>query len=125
MTELDIGYTSVSDLSPLKGMPLSRLKCSGVGVTDLSPLARFALAKLEHRRNADCGFVASGGNETDGFGLRDTLVADLSPLVGMSTLTGLKATHTKVTPDGVADLQKALPGCKIESDDPAKPTAPK
>jgi serine/threonine protein kinase len=43
-------------------------------------------------------------------------VSDLSPLAGCKELTTLKATRTKVTAAGVAALQKALPGCKIEWD---------
>ena len=116
MTELDIGYTSVSDLSPLKGMPLSKLKCFGVGVTDLSPLSELPLQNLSigETRIADLSPLA--GMKLTGLDCRSTPVADLSPLAGNNTLSHLVATHTKVTPEGVAALQKALPGCKIEWD---------
>ena len=39
--------------------------------------------------------------------------ASLKELKHLKQLTSLNLTRTKVTDDGVADLQKALPGCKI------------
>ena len=39
--------TKVSDLSPLKGMPLEDLDCQGSQVTDLSPLKDLPLTKLQ------------------------------------------------------------------------------
>ena len=53
-------------------------------------------------------------------GCDNTLVADLSPLTSMHTLRTLNVRGTKVTPASVAALQKALPDCKIDWDDPAK-----
>ena len=50
----------------------------------------------------------------------DTQVTDLSPLEDCKSLKTLQVTNTKVTPAQVAALQKALPNCKIEWDDPAK-----
>jgi Leucine-rich repeat (LRR) protein len=51
-------------------------------------------------------------------------VSDLSPLQGCKSLTALYINNTKVTPAQVAALQKALPNCKIEWDDPAKAATP-
>ncbi len=48
--------------------------------------------------------------------------AALSHLSSLSKLTDLRLKGTKITAAGVAALQKALPNCKIEWDDPAKPT---
>jgi len=59
---LDFGWTKVSDLSPLQGMPLIDLQCGSTPVSDLSPLKKMPLAFL------DCG---------------GTQVTDLSPLKGM------------------------------------------
>ena len=39
--------------------------------------------------------------------------AGLKELKDLKQLTSLNLAETKVTADGVADLQKALPGCKI------------
>lgn len=45
-------------------------------------------------------------------------VADLSPLATCPKLRTLNVRQTKVTPASVAALQKALPDCKIDWDDP-------
>jgi hypothetical protein len=63
-----------SDLSPLKGMPLTTLDCSHTPVSDLSPLQGMSLTSL---------------------GCVSTQVSDLSPLKGMR-LTGLNCACTQV-----------------------------
>jgi hypothetical protein len=55
---------------------------------------------------------------------RLTMVSDLSPLADCKALTYLNVTLTKVSSNAVAALQKALPNCKIQWDDPAKPKTP-
>ncbi|MCH9655585.1 MAG: hypothetical protein K0U86_09530 [Planctomycetes bacterium] len=49
----------------------------------------------------------------------------LQHLHGLKKLESLDLRETKVTPRGVADLQKALPNCKISSDFETKPPATK
>jgi hypothetical protein len=46
--------------------------------------------------------------------------AGLKQLVGMSSLKQLDLTGTQVTADGVANLQKALPKCRILTGHAAK-----
>ncbi len=53
-----------------------------------------------------------------------TPVSDLSPLENFKRLAMLDVRATKVTSTSVAVLQKALPNCKIDWDDPAKPKTP-
>ena len=101
---LDCGYTQVSDLSPLVGMPLTILGFNGTKVSDLSPLKGLPLATLYCYNNPQ--------------------LSDLSPLEDCKSLKTLDARSTKLTPAAVAALQKALPNCKIEWDDPAKPKTP-
>jgi hypothetical protein len=48
----------------------------------------------------------------------------LKQISGMANLRELQRRGTKVTAIGVAALQKALPNCKIDWDDPAKPNNP-
>jgi serine/threonine protein kinase len=92
-----------SQLAPIEGLPLTYLHCSSTDVSDLSPLRGMPLTNLL------CG---------------NTNVSDLSALYGCQTLSYIYLKSTKVTPAGVAALQKALPNCKIEWDDPAsKPPA--
>jgi len=62
LTFLDCGWTKVSDLSPLQGMHLTVFQCGSTSVSDLSPLKNMPLTFL------DCG---------------GTQVSDLSPLKGM------------------------------------------
>ena len=60
------------------------------------------------------------GMPLDTLWCQQTNVSDLSPLHGCRSLIWLKIQHTKVAPAQVVALQKALPNCKIEWDDPAK-----
>jgi Leucine-rich repeat (LRR) protein len=99
---LEILYArgSFADLSPLRGMPLRHLSLSqGSQVTDLSPLKGMGLTMLN---------------------LEEAPLSDLSPLVHCPDLKVVTVKKTKVTAEQVAALQKALPACKIEWDDPAK-----
>ncbi len=102
LTNLYCGGTKVSDLSPLEGMPLTYLHCGSTKVSDLSPLKAMPLTQLY---------------------CYNSTVSDLSPLQNCKSLTAVKVTGTKVPPAGVDALQKALPNCKIEWDDPAKAAA--
>ena len=47
------------------------------------------------------------------FATRPVTDAGLKELKDLKQLSSLNLAETKVTADGVADLQKALPGCKI------------
>jgi hypothetical protein len=103
VTKVTCFSDDVVDISPLRAFAqLKLLKCYGNKtqgkLADLSPLRGLRLMKL------DC---------------RNTLVEDLSPLKELP-LTELQVGSTKVTPASVAALQKALPNCKIEWDDPDK-----
>jgi len=60
--QLDLSHTAISDLTILKGAPISDLNISATAVTDLTPLHGMALKKLT---------------------LANVKVADLSPLKGM------------------------------------------
>ena len=91
--------TQVSDLSVLKGMPLTELYCGNSNVKDLSPLRDLKLKKLECQHSG---------------------VSDMSPLTKMSSLRNLKLYKTNANADKVAALQKALPDCKFDLQEPAK-----
>lgn len=58
--------------------------------------------------------------------LQQTNIGDngIEQLHSMKNLRTILINRTKVTPAGVGALQKALPNCKIEWDDPAKVTTP-
>jgi eukaryotic-like serine/threonine-protein kinase len=66
LTKLQLEHTKVTDLTPLQGMPLESLSIAGTQVADLSPLRGIPLKNL---RMTGC-----------------TNIADLSPLSGMARL---------------------------------------
>jgi len=75
LSSLDCSGTRVADLSPLKGMPLRTLACNGAPVKDLTPLVGMPLTTL---------------------GLDGTQVADLEPLKELK-LTTLRIAATRVS----------------------------
>jgi WD40 repeat protein len=84
LTYLHIGGTGVSDLSQLKGMKLKRLICAYTPVSDLSPLKEMPLLES---LNCD-GCKVSNLSPLNGLKLTElacasTKVSDLSPLQGM------------------------------------------
>jgi internalin A len=80
-------------------MPLTHLYCPNTQVSDLSCLKGTTLKTLH---------------------CNTTPVSDLSPLEDCKSLSVLEIKSTKASPAAVAALQKVLPNCKIEWDDPAK-----
>ena len=121
LASLDCYNTRVSDLSPLLGMPLTNLNIGNTPVATLTPIAGIALTRLSMN---DCRI-------SDLSPLREmplihlacamTDVSDLTPLEQCRTLSNLVITRTKVTPDAIAALQKALPDCMITSDNAEPP----
>jgi len=145
LSSLSCGDTQVSDLSPLKGMKLTILNCRNTKVSDLSPLQGMMLTSLDcditpvsslspliamNLTNLSCGLTKVvdlqplKGMKLTRLNCGFTSVADLTPLLQCESLANLHVPRTKVTPAAVAALQKALPNCKIEWDDPAKATTP-
>lgn len=77
LSELVLDYQAISDLSPLAGLPLTRLSLCGNPLSDLSPLSECAsLRELNV-------------SETD--------ISDLSPLAGCPQLSVLNIDRTSVT----------------------------
>jgi len=81
-------------------MKLAKLECQDTKVTDLSPLNGMPLTHM------NCN-----GSQ----------VSDPTPLQSCTALKSVTFYKTKVIAASIAALQKALPNCKIEWDDPAKP----
>jgi serine/threonine protein kinase len=92
------GYVGmVADLSPLRGLPLTRLILSDNRVTDLSPLRGMPLRLLALARNFGLKDLAPlQGLPLEFLDCSHTGVADLSPLKGMK-LTGLWCDQTLVS----------------------------
>ncbi len=99
---LDLHQTAVAGrgVGYLAKLPkLVELSLAGSKVSDLFAAEVGALTKLERLSLAGCTFSDAG----------------LKHLAGLSNLTQLDLTGTRVTADGIATLQKALPKCKIVS----------
>jgi len=73
----------LSDLSPLKGMTLSRLDCSSTQVSELTALAGLPLTYLHFNHNPVADLTPLKGMPMLELGLAETKVSDLSPLKGM------------------------------------------
>jgi serine/threonine protein kinase/Leucine-rich repeat (LRR) protein len=96
LTELDCGWSQVRDLTPLKDMPLTRLRIAGnTGVADLSPLGGMPLTLLRLGGNARVhDLTPLKGMPLTQLNIADTQVRDLTPLKGMR-LTSLTLYHTQ------------------------------
>ena len=94
LKRIGLSNTRVIDLSPLANLTnLETLYLVGTQVNDISPLA-----KLPHLKTLD---------------LAGSQVSDLSQLANVSSLEALHISNTPVTAEAIAELQKALPSCKI------------
>ena len=78
---------------PVVGVDFTRVQVTDAGLKELADLKQLTWLRL-----------------TDASDVTD---AGLKELKDLKQLTSLDLSGTKVTADGVADLQKARPGCKI------------
>ena len=95
---LNLSDTTLSDLSPLRGMPLSGLYISRTLVTDLGPLKGMQLK----------GFAAAGCHLTEitalaGMPLRD-LNLNANKITNLSPLAGMPLTRLELAENPVEDL---------------------
>jgi serine/threonine protein kinase/Leucine-rich repeat (LRR) protein len=106
---VDLGSTTISDLSPLKGLPLEWLTLMWTPVTDVSPLAGMPLAYLRLDATKVSDLSPLKGMPLTFLNCSQTPVSDLSPLEGMP-LAELVCSNTQVT--NLAPL-KGLPLEKV------------
>jgi Leucine-rich repeat (LRR) protein len=90
------GNGILSDLSPLRGMPLTQLMCERTKVSDLSSLRGMPLTNLSCGRTQVSDLSPLKGMHLTELYCQVTKVSDLSPLKGM-TLTKLFCDRTKVS----------------------------
>jgi serine/threonine-protein kinase len=114
----------LSDLSPIRGMKLVLLECSGTSVWDLSPLEGSSISVLFCNSTPLVDLTPIVRLRLATFKCERTSVSDVSPLKICDSLKLLSVKQTKVSAAQVAALQTALPNCKIEWDDPANPKTP-
>jgi len=98
LRQLYIYNSSVGDLSPLAGLPLTHLSASHTRVSDLTPLFNCPLRQLnlDHTRVASLDGIAALP-ELEVLTLRKTRVQDISPLGGLRHLESLSLEETGVT----------------------------
>jgi tRNA A-37 threonylcarbamoyl transferase component Bud32 len=109
----------VTDLSPLRGLPLKALGCYDNPVSDLSPLAGMPLEELRCYRTRVEDLTPLKGMPLTQLRAGETRIADLSPLKGMklavllldgtgvtdlSPLRGMALEHVGLTLTGTSDL---------------------
>jgi internalin A len=109
----------VTDLSPLKGLPLKRLAIHFTKVSDMSPLQGMKLEYLDCYRAPVRDISSLKGMPLEVLDLRWTKVSDLSPLQQCKNLKRIGVNSSPVTPAEVAALKQALPNCTINWDAPA------
>lgn len=96
LTKLTCSGTRVSDLLPLQGMPLFQFMCDGTNVESLSPLQDMSLTYLNCGTTLVSDLSPLSGMPLTMLWLYDTKVSDLEPLRGMK-LTVLDCNTTQVT----------------------------
>jgi hypothetical protein len=96
LKELNFWDNPVSDLSPLAGMPLEELVCTRTPVADLTPLQGMPLKVLQANNTRITDLSPLKGMKLTRLALQDTRVSDLSLLTGMK-LDGLDVSRTRVT----------------------------
>ena len=119
---LECWSTNISDLSPLKGMPLAYLGCGSTQVFDLSPLKGMRLTELHFNGTHVSDLSPLKGMPLEAVQCDGAPVSDLSALQGMS-LAMITFTPRNITKGlEVIRQMKSLKAIGIEWDQ-APPTA--
>lgn len=124
----DKGLSSLHQL-PLEALFLSHTKVTDAGMTVLSQLRTLEVLDLQGTSVGDDGVAQlSSLSKLRMLALQKTALTDQG-MKHLATVRSLQTLHvggTKVTADGIAELQKALPNCKITNEllpsEPPKPT---
>jgi serine/threonine-protein kinase len=96
LKSLGFWQTKVSDLSPLKGMPLREIECRDTPVTDLLPLKGMPLVHISFHQTPVSDLSPLKGMRLNFLDCMRTKVSDLSPLKGMP-LTVLQCNGTSIS----------------------------
>ena len=112
----DAGLKHLNGLANLRTLNLARTQLTDEGMVHLKGLANLHTLKLSDIKLTDAGLVHLNGlTNLQALSFRHTQLTDagLVHLKGLAKLQTLDLVGTKITDAGVADLQKALPDCKI------------
>jgi serine/threonine protein kinase len=96
ISRLNLGKTAVSDLTPLAGMALTALNLAGAKVSDIGPLQGMPIQELNLGGTAVADLSALRGTPLKILDVSSTSVTDLAPLRG-SAIARLVLTNTRVT----------------------------
>ncbi len=112
--------SKLSDISPLQGLQLRQFNGSYTKISDLTPFQEMPLEILDLRETRIRNLSSLRGMPLRNLSIHLTKIDNLTPLEDCKTLESLELYYINVPPSSIAALQKALPNCKIEWDDPAK-----
>ncbi len=97
LTRLLLDGTQVTDLSPLQGMPLTHLDLNATPVPDIGPLSGMALKFLRLSATRVVDLAPLKGCPLVELDLSDSAIENLSSLQDMKTLRTLNLSRTRVT----------------------------
>ena len=112
----DAGLEHLKGLTQLQALFLDSTQITDAGLVYLKGLTKLEFLRLQFTQITGAGLVhLKGMTSLQTLYLNDTQITDagLVHLKGLTGLQTLELSNTKVTDAGVADLQKALPNCKI------------
>jgi hypothetical protein len=115
LTYLDCSYSNVSDLTSLRGMPLTNLYVFATLVSDLSPLKDLPLMVLNCDDTNVADLAPLKDKKLTTLTCRGTRVTDLSPLKGMP----LKELRCDFNPERDAAILRSLKTLEKINDKPA------
>ena len=116
--------SKLSDISPLQGLQLRQFNGSYTKISDLTPFQEMPLEILDLRETRIRNLSSLRGMPLRNLSIHLTKIDNLTPLEDCKTLEILELYYINVSPSSIAALQKALPNCRIDWDDPAKPKTP-
>jgi Leucine-rich repeat (LRR) protein len=123
----DAGLVSVGKFTKLTDLNLNGTKVTGEGLRHLTSLKLLKTFIVGYTALTDDGLKQLATFiDLENLNLNGTKITDvgLQHLKALRALKHLELKATKVTATGVNDLQKVLPNCKIDWDDPSKATSP-
>lgn len=115
----DEGLKHIGALKGLSQLYIANTQVSEDGIVLIGELKNLTRLQMESLSIGDRALQQiSGLDNLTALYLDNNQVTDsgLKYLYGLKKLEGLAIHETEVTPQGIADLQKALPNCKIYSD---------
>jgi Leucine-rich repeat (LRR) protein len=95
--DVNIGNSTIRDLTPLKGVSITRLSLGHTAVTDLEPLRGMKLKRLALNETSVANLEPLRGMPLEELYLSNTKVADISPLRGMPLKILSLRNCTKIT----------------------------